>query len=241
VQRSARREGERAGGGPEHRDAEHDLELTRLAAFGSAYATFLPAAIARFLGEHPAVELELAEQEPDASLPLLRTGEVDLAIIYGEHATDGLEPTHLLDDEHRAVLPARHRLARGDGVTVDDLRDEPWIVPAAGGPAGAYRSALVALAQDSGFTPRVAVETHKLQAVQALVAAGLGVALMHDLTMPTRRHDIAVLPIRGPRLTRQVHAVTVAGRRHPPAAAMLRALRAVSLDPGAENIENRPR
>jgi hypothetical protein len=40
-------------------------------------------------------------------------------------------------------------------------------------------------------------------------------------TRPTRRQSIAVRPLSGPRLTRPVHAVTVAGRRSPPAAAML--------------------
>ena len=47
---------------------------------------------------------------------------------------------------------------------------------------------------------------------------------MHDLTMPTRRQSIAVRPIEGPRLARPVTAVTVAGRRSPPAAAMVEML-----------------
>jgi DNA-binding transcriptional LysR family regulator len=198
----------------------------RVAAFGSAYATFLPTALARFRAEHPGVALEPVEHEPDASIPLLRTGEVDLAIAYGDHGEEGLDVTHLLDDEHRAVLPARHRLARRTAVTVADLAEDAWIVPSPDGPARAYRAALDDLARRAGFTPQVAFETHNLQAVQALVAAGLGVALMHDLTMPTRRGSIAVRPLEGPRLTRRVTAVTVAGRRSPPAAAMLALLTA---------------
>jgi DNA-binding transcriptional LysR family regulator len=203
----------------------------RLAAFGSAYATFLPTAIARFRGRHPAVDLELVEAEPEAGLTLLRAGEVDLAVVYrvgdadaDADAGDGLEVAHLLDDEHRAVLPARHRLAARKTVSVADLSGEAWIVPHAGGPARGYRAGLERLWADAGFAPRIAFETDDLQAVQAFVAAGLGIALMHDLAMATRRRSVAVRPLTGPRLARPVSAVTVAGRRSPPAAAMLEVL-----------------
>ncbi len=202
----------------------------RLAAFGSALATFVPTAIARFRGLHPEVELILVEAEPDASVPLLRTGEVDRALVYGFEpdagaADGGLELVHLLEDEHRVVLPARHRLAAQDAVTVAELADEAWIVPHADGPARAYRQSIDRLCRDAGFAPRVAFETTDLQAAQAFVASGLGVALMHDLTLPTRRHDIAVRPLAGPRLTRPISAVVVTGRRPPAADAMLAVLR----------------
>lgn len=200
----------------------------RLAAFGSAYATFLPPAIAHFRRRHPDVNLELVEAEPDVSIPLLRTGQVNIAIVYRfgseDSDDDRLEAAHLLDDEHRAVLPARHRLAARKTVAVADLAHELWIVPRRDGPARGYRDGLERLCATAGFEPRVAFETDDLQAVQAFVAAGLGIALMHDLTMPTRRQAIAVRPITGPRLARPVHAITAAGRRSPPAAAMLEVL-----------------
>jgi DNA-binding transcriptional LysR family regulator len=200
----------------------------RLVAFGSAFATFLPTALALFRSRHPEVELDPLEAEPDAALSMLRKGEVDLAIVYrfgnADAEDDGLELTHLLDDEHRAVLPVRHRLAARKAVSVKDLAKEAWIVPYADGPAAGYRDMLERLCADAGFTPEIALETDDLQAVQALVAAGLGVALMHDLTMPVRRQNIAVRPLRGPRLARPVAAVTAANRRSPPAAAMLEIL-----------------
>src|SRR5919112_5076937 len=64
----------------------------RLAAFGSSLATFVPTALARFRGLHPDVELSLVEAEPSASLPLLRTGEVDLALVYGFEPGAGAAP-----------------------------------------------------------------------------------------------------------------------------------------------------
>ena len=201
----------------------------RLAAFGSAFATFLPAALARFRDRHPEIELEPLEAEPSAARSMLRKGEVDLAISYrfgadGTVSVDGLVETHLLDDEHRAVLPARHRLAARKTVAVKDLSKEGWIVPRADGPAGRYREMLERLCADAGFSPQVALETDDLQAVQAFVSAGFGIALMHDLTIPVRRQNVTVRPLRGPRLARPVTALTAVNRRSPPAAAMLEVL-----------------
>ena len=194
----------------------------RLAAFPSAFSTFLPTAIAEFRRRHTDVTIELTEAEPDTATALLRTGEADLAIVYDP--PDGLEVIPLLEDEHRALLPARHPLATRRELTVAALAGEDWIVPRATGPARGYRARLDALCAEAGFAPRIALETDDLQAVQAFVAAGLGVALAHDLTMPVRRHNVAVRPLSGPRLTRQVAAVAMPGRRTPPAAALLKIL-----------------
>jgi DNA-binding transcriptional LysR family regulator len=195
----------------------------RLVAFPSAFATFLPSAIAEFGRRHPDVDLELAEVEPDAARALLRAGDADIAIAYelGEAADDGLDVAHLLDDEHRVVLHARHRLAKRQALTVRDLADEPLIVPHAEGPAHGYREMLERLFADAGVEPRIAFETDEIQAVQAFVAARLGIALMHDLTLPTLRRSVVVRPLEGPRLTRRVTALTVPGRSTPAAAAML--------------------
>jgi hypothetical protein len=50
------------------------------------------------------------------------------------------------------------------------------------------------------------------------VAANLGIALMHDLTMPTLRPSVVARPLAGRSLARRVTAVTAAGRRSPAAA-----------------------
>ena len=217
-------------------DALRGLRAGRLraAAFGSAFATFLPAVIAEFRRRHPGVELDVIEAEPDGSLAMLRTGEVDLALVYGftdpgDAADRRLQTTPLFTDEHRVVLPQRHRLATRKSLAVGDLADEDWIVPYRDGPARGYREELERLCADAGFTARIAFQTDDLQAAQAFVAAGLGIALMHDLTLPTHRDGVAIRPLTGPRLARPVSAVTAIDRRSPPATAMLAILAERSL------------
>ncbi|MEA2367528.1 MAG: hypothetical protein QOH38_246, partial [Thermoleophilaceae bacterium] len=63
-------------------EAEAELEAIaglrggrlRLGSFPTAGATLMPRAIAEFSKRHPAVELSLAEAEPDESLPRLKAG-----------------------------------------------------------------------------------------------------------------------------------------------------------------------
>src|SRR5437588_2836007 len=81
-------------------EAEAELEAIaglrggrlRLAAFPTVGATLMPLAIATFREEHPDVELTVRQLEPEDSLPLLKCGELDIALTIepnSSHDTDG--------------------------------------------------------------------------------------------------------------------------------------------------------
>ena len=71
-----------------------------------------------------------------------------------------------------------------------------------------------------GFTPKIAFTTDDYIAVQALVAAGLGVATLPDLALRSARHPgISTAAISGAR--RHVFAMTYGEPPDPPAAARL--------------------
>jgi DNA-binding transcriptional LysR family regulator len=56
--------------------------VVRLAAFPTAAATLVPRAMAAFASRHSHAEVTLAELEPEAALPALKLGEVDVAIVH---------------------------------------------------------------------------------------------------------------------------------------------------------------
>src|SRR5919201_2900121 len=96
-------------------EAEAELEAIaglqggrlRLGSFPTAGATLMPRAIAEFSSRHPAVELSLAEAEPDESLPRLKAGELDLILVDDGPLVsndEDVEITHLLDDPLYLVL-----------------------------------------------------------------------------------------------------------------------------------------
>jgi len=210
--------------------------LLRLGWFATAGATLMPRAIAEFQRRHPEVELDLFEGDPDECVPRLRARELELALIYQFEleppvAAD-LERVHLLDDPLNVGLPADHRLARRRRVRLTDLAGERWIQ---GVRSGATAEVLPRACRLAGFEPAVAFRTDDRIAVEGLVAAGVGVALIPQLTLPTVRPDVTVRPLEASGLRRSVLAALPAGAYRPPgAAAMLEVLREVCQGLAAE-------
>jgi DNA-binding transcriptional LysR family regulator len=159
----------------------------RLAAFPSALATLVPLAAARVAARHPGIDLSLIEAEPPEALSALRNNEVDLALIF-EHGepprADRRDTTMipLLDEPLYIVTPADRTWA-GPGSQLATYAETRWI-------AGCERCRehLVAACGQAGFSPTVEFETDDYVAVQALVAAGLGVSLLPGLTLVANRN-----------------------------------------------------
>ena len=162
----------------------------RLAGFPTACSTILPPAIATAREQHPTVDLSLVEAEPRAAAQALKAGKIDLAIGYAYPALPvpddrALEHRALFDDRFDLLLPRRHSLLAKRRLRLRDLAAEAWIVPPGLGPSSSYRQMLVAACREAGFEPRVAFEIEDTHAGAALVAAGLGVALLPRLAMDT--------------------------------------------------------
>ncbi len=213
--------------------AEHELaahlghsgERVRVAAFGSALATIVPGALARLAAQHPGLDPVLAEAEPPEALRMLRSGQVDIALVFRQlRATDPASPSGDAWEGMRARLL---------------LDEQIYLVSQAGGPAAgppgvaAYarshwiagcencRDHLLWLCERAGFTPKIAVSTDDHVAAQALAAAGVGVTVLPGLDLCAARHPgIQAEPLPGAH--RQVLAVTYGQPPDPPAVNLLR-------------------
>jgi DNA-binding transcriptional LysR family regulator len=200
----------------------------KVGAFLSACNTFLPPAMARFEREHPGVELEFEQLEEPEALRKLRSGDLDMAVVWripeARRRDDGFDELHLADDPYRVILPVRHRLARRKEVALAELAGERFCAPpAAAEHAVPYRALLDRLWDEAGIAPRV----HEVQDVtvgRAMIAAGLSVGLLSELTMTGERPDIAVREVRGGNPRRVLYATWLRGRRVPAVARMVRYL-----------------
>ncbi|MCW2935941.1 MAG: LysR family transcriptional regulator, partial [Actinomycetia bacterium] len=213
----------------------------RLAAFPSALGTIVPAAAAILHARHPSVDLRLTEAEPPEALRMLRAGYVDVALIFrheAEHDGDGgkaaatgspdgegLREQVLLDEPVNLIMPdgaASLSLPRiAPAVTElwpDDLTrfaDYRWIAG-----CDRCREHLLQQCAAAGYTPKISFTTDDFVAVQALVTAGLGVALLPSLALTAARNPaVRVLRLRGTR--RSVVAVRYGEPPDPPATGLL--------------------
>jgi DNA-binding transcriptional LysR family regulator len=203
----------------------------RIGAFLSAANSFVPAALARFEAAHPDVEVRLEHLEEPEDLRRLRSGDIDLAVVFRvepsesrRHRRDeGLDEAHLADDPYRLVLPPTHPLGRRRELRLADLAAERFTAPPGGG-FFAYRTMLDRLCADAGFEPNVVHEVNDVTIARAFVAAGLGVAVLPELALPPPQHDVAVRPVRGSQPFRSVHATWLRGRQAPSVSHMVRYL-----------------
>jgi len=196
----------------------------RMASFATAGATVLPRAVDAFRARHPAIELSVQQASPNESVERLRAGLLDLALVVDLDArpAEGVEVVPLFDDPVQLALHCDHPLAGKADLRLDALKDETWIdVPrlTSGG------KVLVRACELAGFEPRVAFESDDYTAIQELVGAGVGVALLPDLAL-CPPHPSVVLRSLGPDgPSRDIQAATrPAEFRSPAAAAMLQIL-----------------
>ena len=198
----------------------------RLAAFPSALGTFVPAAATAFAAAHPGVRLEFVEAEPPEAVRQLRAGDVDVAVAFDYAGTtagttagpDGVRRFPLLTEPMYLVTGDTAGKRGGLSAYAEGL----WI-----GGCERCRTHLLASCAEAGFTPEIAYTTDDYVAVQALVAAGLGVTVLPELALTAHRHP-GVRATRLPGPGRAVFAAVYGEPPDPPAtAALLRQLTAV--------------
>ena len=188
----------------------------RLAGFSSAIGALVPRAVAALAAKHPGLQISLVDTHPPEALELLRTGKIDVAIVFRYDETEP-EPTgvrlhHLLDDP-------LYVLSKDGEVELAELRDATWIAG-----CDRCRSHLVSLCAAEGYEPRIGYTSDDMVVMQALVAAGLGVTTLPGLALRTHRAEgIIASELQGSR--RHVYAATYGEPPDPPAiAALLTAL-----------------
>ena len=218
----------------EELDALAGLRRGRLAmaAFGSAWSDLVPRAVAAFQRRHAEVELALSEADPRDGVAGVRTGELDLALVF---EPNGADPAHrsavrvepVADDPLVGVLPAGHRLARRPAIALADLAAERWALP-----TDACAAQVTDACATAGFTPDAAFASADYAAVQGFVAAGDAVALVPALAAARGRADLVARPLAPPGPVRRIAVVRpAAGDRVPAAAAMVASLRTAAQSP----------
>ncbi|MFG3050998.1 LysR family transcriptional regulator [Kitasatospora sp. NPDC048239] len=196
----------------------------RVGAFATAISGLVVPALVRLRGNAPRLAVRVVEAEAAAAYRLLAAGEVDLALSLAVQPAGGdprFVQSVLLSDPLDVALPPGHPLAAVPGLRLADLADEPWIY----GAAGPWREITLAVCADAGFVPERAHTAADWPAILAMVAAGLGVALVPRLASAGRGGGAVVRSLPSDLPTRRVVAAVRAGTEGaPPLRRVLEAL-----------------
>ena len=189
-------------------DAERELAAiaglkggrVRLASFPSAGATLVTEAVSLYRGRYPEVELSLTEGEPHETVPRLKRGDFDVAVVFEDSHSPGSE----LLRRPRLRAPARRSAVRG-------AARGPSACAAQGGPArrsgrrdlggrlrrwGLRGDADRRLCPGQLHAPR-RLRERRPQRARGPRRNGVGVALLPELCLRTAPPGIEVRPVSG--------------------------------------------
>nr|WP_202473512.1 LysR family transcriptional regulator [Streptomyces sp. SID5466] len=171
--------------------AETELEERRglptgrltIAAFASAARGLLPGVLAELGRDHPALDVRLDEVDPHLSVDLAAKGVVDLAVAHDWDiaplpAPEGLTQAVIGLDRCDLLVPEGHALAGRDGVRREEPARERWICQP---PGTVCHDWLVRTLRTAGYEPDIRHRAEENHTQLALVAAGLGIAMMPRL------------------------------------------------------------
>lgn len=157
----------------------------RIGVFSSISYLAIPEIIGAFHRQHPLVELHL-RSAPTGSIELaeaVRRGRLDLSL-FGLPAASapGLTTHRLATTPYAALLPTEHPLARRRQIRLEDIAGERFVDAP---PGFGNRDVLEAALSTLGIARDVRAEVTETGAIPVLVAAGLGIALLPELLIPS--------------------------------------------------------
>lgn len=188
-----------------------------VAALPSLASSVLPQAIARARAGNPGIAIAVRDAVAGRISTMVRTGEADLGLAGRPAEEEGLLFERLWTDRLVAACPRSHPLAKRRRVAWSDLVGEPFISMSRD--SSVRRLVEQAFAQ-IGQRHEPAYEVVYLSSAASLVGAGLGVAAVPSSALSALSLSrIAVRPLVGPAVERELGLLTSRARSLSPVAA----------------------
>lgn len=161
----------------------------------------LPQTLLRLGQNAPNVRVWLSEMYSEPQFSALRNGQIDVGFVRDV-------PTH--EDDARALridvidreplvlaLPSGHRLAGRQRVELSEVVGDPFVVQPRELAATLY-DRLVRLAAKAGFHPVIRQHAQQINGLLALVAAGIGLALVPASMQVVKLAGVSYVPLGDP-------------------------------------------
>jgi len=173
----------------------------------SLAAYTLPTVIYAFRLRYPEAKFQLKQALYRDLIDGVVKGDFNLALIGPLPLEEKkLKRKILFTENIVALLPIHHRLAKKPTIKLQELVDEPFCLL----PEGfVFRDIVMDACQNIGFTPKVSFEGDDIDALKGLVSAGLGIALMPEVTLvDSLPRSTVKIPLVEPNVTRTVGVIT---------------------------------
>ncbi|WP_395744124.1 LysR family transcriptional regulator [Prosthecobacter sp.] len=187
-----------------------------IAAIPSVSACLLPEVIHTFSRQHSGVALQLIEDSSEHVADCVESGQADIGFLQLPASKSAFKTQTIITESFILLVAKSHALSRQAGVTLRQLSGESFVFY-----KGRARDTALESCRKAGFEPRIVCESGELETVRALVAAGLGLAIVPRLAAASLPASIRTVAVREPRMERQIAAVWQKSSALSPAAATL--------------------
>lgn len=170
----------------------------------------LPELVKRVIEDYPQMPLMLQENFTVRLLDMLRTGELDCAILAEPFPDTGLAVAPLYDEDFMVAVPAKHPLAQCGSISTQELKQETMLLLGAG---HCFRDQVLEVCPEfARFSSdaegiRKSFEGSSLETIKHMVASGMGVTVVPAMSVPKQRQELdhlRFIPFAAPVPTRRV-------------------------------------
>lgn len=178
------------------RAAQGKLGTLRFSFVPSAGLTLVPHLLRTFRRDHPDVKFILSGETTSQQMAALVQGSSDVGIVVPPlHEAQEVHMKVLCQEELVLAVPAEHALGAMQRVQLRDLAGEDFVGFALKDGPG-FESVVMSACQDSGFMPRFVQTASQMQSILALVASGMGVALVPQAMRAMQVDQVRYLQVR---------------------------------------------
>lgn len=179
----------------------------RLGIFPTLGPYLLPHVVGPVHQRFPDLELLLVEEKTDDLLEQLRAGRLDVAVLALPVHDEGLHAEPLFREEFVLAVPADHPLAGSAPVPTTVLRDYPLLLLSEG---HCLRDQALDICHLVGAAERSGFQATSLETLRHMVAAGVGVTVMPELSVAPpvpASPDLALVRFEAPAPYRDIAAL----------------------------------
>jgi LysR family hydrogen peroxide-inducible transcriptional activator len=168
----------------------------------------LPDLVKQAIDKFPQMPLILQENFTVKLLDMLRTGELDAAIMAEPFPDTGLAVAPLYDEPFMVALPRTHPLAKRKRISAEELKRETMLLLGTG---HCFRDHVLEVCPEyARFSSdaegiRKSFEGSSLETIKYMVASGMGLTVVPQLSVPKdNQPHLAYVPFAPPVPTRRV-------------------------------------
>ncbi|MBS9376161.1 HTH-type transcriptional regulator BenM [Rhodococcus sp. B50] len=165
---------------------------------GSATYDLMPNLVRAYRERNPLVELTLrSEMLTPAQVDALLDGTLSVGLLRPPVKSPGIVVELLRHEALLVALPVQHPRATATTLDLRDLAEEAFI----GYCPSTLHDTLITACEQVGFAPDIRQQVAETSTLIALVAAGLGVALVPESVRHLRMNGVTYRPLRTPRVS----------------------------------------